>query len=249
LRNSERALESALKRECFNDSSAEARILETAHDIRANLSPIIGYSEIFKDEFYGPLGNDKYRDSAKTIHVATTRLFEICNSILNADTIIASEENTQEGKESVDAAKTIGEIINLFKDVAIRRNIELTSKISPDFPILKLPSQHLYRAISNLVSNAMKFTPSGGKVSIEVNVDDYDDAYIMVIRNTGPGIPADQIMRLLKPYQTEESLYGEDGTGLGLPIVNKLMQEMGGTFEIKSNGTTTITLKFPKNST
>jgi len=139
-------------------------------------------------------------------------------------------------------------ISKLFNEVASQRNIEISTNISSDFPLLRLPSQHLYRVLSNIVSNAVKFTPAGGKIVIEADVDENEDAYIMVIRNTGPGIPADDIMRILDPYHSEESLYGEKGTGLGLPIVSKLMRDIGGHLGITSNGITTITLKFPRNT-
>jgi|APSaa5957512535_1039671.scaffolds.fasta_scaffold78050_2 two-component system, cell cycle sensor histidine kinase PleC len=246
LRKSEKALERALERERAADSNTDSRILEAAHDIRANLSPLIGYSEILKGEFFGPLENEKYSECAEVLYTSSTRLFDLCNSILNT---FETKDYDQQGEGNiilVNATETINEVAGLFKEIATQRNINLSTKISPNFPHLNLPPQHLYRALSNLVSNAVKFTPSGGKVSIEANVDANEDALIMVIRNTGPGIPADQIMRILKPNQSEESLYVEKGSGLGLPIVNKLMREVGGVLDIKSNGTTTITLKFPK---
>jgi two-component system cell cycle sensor histidine kinase PleC len=252
LKKSQKALERALLRESDSISHTETRIIETAHDIRANLNPIIGYAEILKDEVYGPIGNKKYIESAGILHTSALRLSDICNSILHVSK--ESQIDTDNSVESsqrdlVDAAETIEEITLLFKEQTTQRNIELTANISEDFPLLKLPPQYLYRALSNIVSNAVKFTPNGGKIIIEANTDHDQGVYIMVIRNTGAGIPADQIMRILKPNKTDKSLSGENGSGLGLPIVNKLMLEIGGTLEILSNGVTTITLKFPQSVT
>jgi two-component system cell cycle sensor histidine kinase PleC len=243
LRISEKALDRALEKERRAIAKTDERIMETAHDIRASLSPLIGYGEIIKDQFFGPIENKKYLECAEILHTSATRLFDLCSSILLTSEAVGFDEK----EELVDAVETINEITDLFKDFAAQRGITLSAKISPSFPHLKLPPQHLYRSLSNIVSNAMKFTPSGGTVVIEADIDTNEDAYVMVVRNTGPGIPADQIMRILKPHQTEESLYGEKGFGFGLPIVNKLMREVGGTLEISSNGTTSITLRFPKN--
>lgn len=246
LRESEKALEKALRNEREAISLTEERIAVTAHDFRASLAPMIGYSEIIKDEVFGPFSNQKYRECAEILHLSAIRLYDMCNSILDEQTQSNVLNGLDGGIVFFDASETIDEIVTLFKEIATQRGIKLSTKISKDFPRLKVPEQHLYRVLNNIVSNAVKFTPSGGKVTIEACIDKNDDAVIMAIRNTGAGIPATEIMEIMKPFQSTKSIRGDVGSGLGLPIVNKLMREIGGRLEINSNGTTTIILRFPK---
>ena len=130
-------------------------------------------------------------------------------------------------------------------------DIRLTSDVSTDFPKINTVPRHLYRALTNILSNAMKFTPGGGKIEINADVDEQEDAVILVVRDSGEGIPAQQIPHIQKPYKTTVLPHGDKGTGLGLSIVNQLMLELGGKMEIHSeeNAGTTVMLWFPKKMT
>ena len=130
-------------------------------------------------------------------------------------------------------------------------DIRLTSDVSTDFPKINTVPRHLYRALTNILSNAMKFTPGGGKIEINADVDEQEDAVILVVRDSGEGIPAQQIPHIQKPYKTTVLPHGDKGTGLGLSIVNQLMLELSGKMEIHSeeNAGTTVMLWFPKKMT
>ena len=73
-------------------------------------------------------------------------------------------------------------------------DIRLTSDVSTDFPKINTMPRHLYRALTNILSNAMKFTPGGGKIEINADVDEQEDAVILVVRDSGEGIPASKFL-------------------------------------------------------
>ena len=127
----------------------------------------------------------------------------------------------------------------------------MSTDVSADFPKINTVPRHPYRALTNILSNAIKFTPGGGDIEINADIDQQEDAVILVVRDSGEGIPAQQIPHILQPYKTSVSPYGDKGTGLGLPIVNQLMLELGGKMEIHSEEQhgTTVTLRFPKKMT
>ena len=105
----------------------------------------------------------------------------------------------------------------------------------------------MYRVLPNLTSNAIKFTPKGGKVQIVAEIDKDDNAFIMVVRDSGIGMTPEQIKDVLDVHATTISPHGDVGTGHGLAIVNRIVKEMGGRMEIVSseNRGTKVKLKFP----
>ena len=107
----------------------------------------------------------------------------------------------------------------------------------------------MYRALMNLVSNAIKFTPAGGKVAIQTEVDPKDNTLIMVVRDSGVGMTQDQIEQVTSSHMSTVSPHGDVGTGQGLSIVNAIVNALGGKLNIVSteNRGTKIKMKFPKN--
>ena len=149
--------------------------------------------------------------------------------------------------QDVDMGRLIEEVGTLYAEQARQRGIDLETSVAPDFPMIRAVPQHLYRVMTNLLSNALKFTPHGGKVKIDARLDKFEDAVVLVIRDSGEGIPTDQILRIQQSYETTVSARGDKGTGLGLPIVNKLMAQLGGSMAIASRegAGTRVTLRFP----
>jgi two-component system, cell cycle sensor histidine kinase PleC len=254
LRNAETALENSLTDQADLKEEVMSKVKQFAHDIKNPLTAMIGLSKLMK---MGVTTPEKIQPNAEIIHQSATRILGLCEDMLmhteaalSADKInIATVDDDK--VQDVDAAEMIEEVTSLYAEMAQERDINLTADVSDDFPKINTIPRHLYRALTNIMSNAMKFTPGGGHVEINAGIDKQEDAMILVIRDSGDGIPAQQIPQILKPYKTTVSPHGDKGTGLGLPIVNQLMLELGGKKEISSreHEGTTVTLRFPSRMT
>lgn len=250
LREAQNALEHILKDENAFKEAVRTSVRQFAHDIKNPLTAMLGYSKIMADDAADP---ETYPENSRIIHKAALRLLNLCESMVEQSEKIDTKDDEipEDQIQDVDATEIIEEIETLFSEMATEREITLKSEIADDFPVLHTVPTHLYRALTNIVSNAMKFTPGGGEVAISAGVDDADEAVILVIRDSGKGIPAKQIPQILQPFKTSISPHGDKGTGLGLPIVNQLMLELGGKMEISSREKegTEVTLRFPKKLT
>tara|TARA_B100000315_G_scaffold218823_1_gene220346 strand:- start:1943 stop:2740 length:798 start_codon:yes stop_codon:yes gene_type:complete len=254
LREAEAALEKALADQAQLKNEVMAKVHQFAHDIKNPLTAMIGLAKLMKMGMTTP---DKVQPNAEIIYNSATRILGLCEDMLaDTDGRIKGDEAAktavdEDQVQDVDAAEMIEEITALYTEMAEERDIKLTAEVSDNFPKINTVPRHLYRALTNILSNALKFTPGGGEIDINADVDEHQDAVILVVRDSGGGIPAEQIPHILKPYKTTVSPHGDKGTGLGLSIVNQLMLELGGKMEIHSqkNEGTTVTLRFPKKMT
>jgi signal transduction histidine kinase len=254
LQEAQKALKKSLKREKELIERLDLQIATFAHDVRNPLNAMLAYSEVLKDELLGPFGHDTYKDYAKTLHISSLRLLDLCETVLDAAYAKSAKSESPHFPgtfQEIDAAKIITEASDLFAEQARKRGIKLKTAVSKDFPQIHTNPQHLYRAITNLLSNALKFTPKGGTVTIKARLDKAKDAIIVVIRDTGIGIPASQILEILQPFHRGPSLHGDKGSGLGLSIVNQLMTQLGGSLDISSKEKVgaRVTLHFPRKLT
>ena len=254
LRAAEAALEDSIERERRLKEAVEQRIAEFAHDVKNPLNAMIAYSEVIKDELMGPIESEVYKEYVGILHTSALRLLELCQSILGKAPSEALDREAvpqEEDFQDVDMGRMIDEVATLYAEQARQRGIALETKVAPDFPLIHAVPQHLYRAMTNLLSNAVKFTPQGGKVIVDAHLDESEDAVVVVVRDSGKGIPTDQILRIQQAYETTVSSRGDKGTGLGLPIVSKLMAQLGGSMAITSRESagTRVTLRFPRSMT
>lgn len=241
----EMALQDAIKRETLMESQHYQNIGEIVHDIKNPLSAMMGYLSLIRNEVAGPMGNDTYAEYFKTLDRSSERLLAICNSLLGEYT---GANLDIDADKVVNVAELVDEIRDLFAAQAKERGVKLTAKVDDGFPDLEGDPQDMYRALMNLVSNAIKFTPSGGKVEIQTEVDRKDNTFIMVVRDSGIGMTQDQIEQVTQSNLTTVSPHGDIGTGQGLTIVNNIVAGLGGKLNIISteNGGTKIKMRFPK---
>jgi len=239
------ALQDAIKRETLMESQHYQSIGEIVHDIKNPLSAMMGYLSLIRGEVAGPMGNETYGEYFKTLDRSADRLLAICNSLLGE---YAGGKPSEAAPKVVNVTELVDEIRDLFGAKAKERGIKLTAKVDEDFPNLEGDPQDMYRALMNLVSNAIKFTPSGGKVEIQTEVDPKDNTFIMVVRDSGVGMTQDQIEQVTHSNLTTVSPHGDIGTGQGLTIVNNIVAGLGGKLNIISteNGGTKIKMRFPK---
>ncbi len=227
---------------------AKSRFLATmSHELRTPLNAILGFSEVMMKEVLGPIENDSYKDYARDIHASGEHLLNLINEILDLSRIEAGRYKLHE--EPVNLTHMVDECRHLIQLKARNKNIEISLNAEPDLPRLWADARAVRQVVLNLVSNAVKFTQSGGAIELRVGWTSGGGQYVSVVDN-GPGIPESEIPIVLSAFGQGSIAIkaAEDGTGLGLPIVQALMHTHDGKFELTSKlrEGTTATAIFPR---
>ncbi len=216
-----------------------------SHELRTPLNAIIGFSEIIKNEVFGPVGQKAYWEYARDIYESGKGLLQIINEILDIAKIESGDRQLNDSL--VDMDQVIEAALDLLKSKADSGGIKITNSIQ-GMPQVVGEELALKQVALNLLSNAIKFTPSGGSVVLASEVDREGKLRIS-FTDSGIGLDQAEIEKALSPFgQLDNSLSREgSGTGLGLTLVNSMMQLHDGRIEIfseKSVGTT-VTIVFP----
>ncbi len=227
---------------------AKSRFLATmSHELRTPLNAILGFSEIIKGEVLGPIGNANYKDYVGDIHTSGQHLLNLVNEILDLSRIEAGRYELHE--EPVNLVYVVEECHHLMQLKAKAKNITVTEDYVRTLPRLWADERAVRQIALNLISNAVKFTPSGGEIAIKVGWAPEGWQYLS-IRDNGPGIPEEEIPIVLSAFGQGSIAIksAERGAGLGLPIVQALMQMHDGSFELKSKlrEGTEVTAIFPQ---
>jgi PAS domain S-box-containing protein len=227
--------------ELANRSKSEF-LANMSHELRTPLNAIIGFSEVITKQLFGPVGSERYSDYAKDIYDSGVHLLHIINDILD---VSKAEAGKLELHESViEMGVTVEVALRLLKERAENGQVKLSATAPQVMPTIWGDERIIKQILINLLSNAVKFTPAGGWVTVEIDIEPNGELAILV-RDTGIGISEDDLPAVLSPFgQVESSLSRKHaGTGLGLPLVKRLVELHGGTFELLSTegeGTTAI---------
>ncbi len=217
-----------------------------SHELRTPLNAILGFSEIIGDEILGPVTPPKYREYAGDIHQSGTHLLELINDILDLAKIEAGKLEIEDGE--VDVPRAIEASLRFVKERASKAGIALKTEIDADLPVLRADERMVKQMLINLLTNAVKFTPNRGEVAVLATLDRFG-ALRLSVRDTGVGIAAEDIPKVLKNFgQADNSRAGvSEGTGLGLPLVMSMIEMHGGSLDIESelDAGTTATICFP----
>ena len=223
-------------------------LANVSHELRTPLNAIIGFSEFIKLERCGPIGNEKYGEYIRDIHVSGVHLLSLINDIL--DYSKAEADKLELEIADVDVTKVIRNSMRLVSPRAENAQVTLIEEIPGEHFIIKTDNKKLKQVMLNLLSNAVKFTPAGGSVTVTIWQNVVDESLSIEVRDTGIGIAAKDISRAMAPFgQVDNALSRKyEGTGLGLPLTRKFVEIMGGTFNIQSEVSvgTTITICLPK---
>ena len=224
--------EARRRAEAAND--AKSRFLATmSHELRTPLNAILGFSDIMRTEMLGPLGNSAYLGYLNDIHASGGHLLKIINEILDLSRIEAGKRELRE--ELTSLVDIVAEARSLLDLKARQKNITIHEFYEENLAQVVADEQAIRQVVLNLVSNALKFTPAGGEVTIKVGRTQSGGQYISVVDN-GPGIPEEEIPIVLSAFgQGSVSIKNaEQGTGLGIPIVQALIDLHGGNFTLRS---------------
>lgn len=235
----ERALEQALTKmklyaSVERDNKAKTEFLANmSHELRTPLNAILGFSEAMEQKLFGPIGNPRYESYVHDIHHAGTHLLSLVNDILDLSRI--ELDGLKLNPQPVDFARVCKNCLAIVRGRAERGQVKLALDAVPPFPSIETDERRLKQIIINLLNNAVKFTPSGGKVTLEL-AHGPEDGAIIRIRDTGIGMNAEELENALRPFwQADAGLDRTfEGAGLGLALVTELVSLMEGEFRLES---------------
>ncbi|MCZ6588684.1 MAG: ATP-binding protein [Alphaproteobacteria bacterium] len=221
-------------------------LAQMSHELRTPLNAILGFSDFMLSEPHGPLGHESYREYTKDIHGGGQHLLAVINDILDMSKIEAGAVELHE--EVLDAEALLDESVRLLRERAANAGVSLRAEVAPGLPHLYGDGQLIKRGLLNLLYNSIKFTPSGGQITVRADAEP-DGAIALTVIDNGIGIAPQYLEHVLTPFGQAENVLcrTHDGTGLGLPMVKSLIELHGGTLELQSalGEGTKVTLRFP----
>ena len=229
-------------------SQAKSQFLATmSHELRTPLNAVIGFSDMLANETFGPLGDQRYRDYAKSICDSGAHLLGLINDILDISKLDAGALELDE--REIDLSSIIRDAVRMLEHQARSRGISLTEDLAQTLPRIRGDERRMRQVLINLLSNALKFTQRDGSVGIVSRLE--ANAIVIEVTDTGIGIAPEDIPRALERFGQVDDTLGRryEGTGLGLPLSKSLMELHGGTLELESavGVGTTVTVTIPAN--
>jgi len=218
-----------------------------SHELRTPLNAIIGFSEMIGGEMLGAIGQPKYLEYASDIHSSATHLLALINDILDLSKIEAGNEELVE--EAVLVSDLLGSVITLVKSRAHESGVQLLTEPADELPVLLADSRKLKQILVNLLTNAIKFTPEKGCVTLAAKTDADTGEFLFIVTDTGIGMAAEDIPKALSAFNQLDRQFGRkhEGTGLGLPLTKRMVEMHFGTLTVESQlgEGTTITVRLP----
>jgi two-component system, cell cycle sensor histidine kinase PleC len=215
------------------NASKTAFLANMSHELRTPLNAILGFSEIIAQECFGPVGSERYRDYAGDIHASGAHLLSLINDLLDVAKIEAGRMDI--APHALDPARTFEVALKLIGAKAREKDQALVIAVEDNAPGLYADERALKQILINLVSNAVKFTPLGGKIEVIGGRAANGDFQVMV-RDNGPGIPREKIDAIFQPFNQVDNRFDRQagGTGLGLALVRGLAELHGGRAWVES---------------
>lgn len=216
-----------------------------SHELRTPLNAIIGFSEMIKNEVFGPVEQKAYWEYSRDINESGVKLLNVINEILDISRIEAGERQLNEG--IVDFPNVLESCLDLLGGKIDAKNLHVTNTLQ-NVPGIIGEEIAIKQIVVNLLSNAVKFTESGGRITISSEMDAEGRVQIS-FTDTGIGLDEKEIEKALSPFGQGDNALGRSGsgTGLGLTLVDALLKLHGGELELFSQKGigTTVTIIFP----
>ncbi len=239
LRNAKRAAETANA----HKSDFLARV---SHEIRTPLNAIIGFSDMMASEHFGPIGNPRYVEYAGDIGRSGRHVLDIVNDLLDISKIEAGEMDLE--FTAVEINDAVSEAVSLVQPQANSQRVIIRTSLSGSVPNVVADNRSIKQIALNILSNAIRFTPSGGQIVVSTAYE-ANGSVILRIRDTGVGMTRTELEQAMKPFRqvTTGARKRGDGTGLGLPLTKAMAEANRAHFSINSapNEGTLVEISFP----
>lgn len=213
-----------------------------SHELRTPLNAILGMTEGLQEEVFGEI-SDRQLKALQTIEASGTHLLELINDILDVSKIESGQIELECAPTSI--SHLFQSSLSFVKQEAMQKQLQIFTKYQQNLPDLLVDERRIRQVLINILNNAVKFTPNGGQITLEVvqiakpreRVSGDDREYIQIlVTDTGIGIAKENIPKLFKPFVQIDSALNRQytGTGLGLALVKKIVELHGGKIGLTS---------------
>jgi signal transduction histidine kinase len=215
------------------NTAKSAFLANMSHELRTPLNAVIGFAEVMKAKMWGPLGDARYDSYVGDIMAAGQHLLKLINDILDISKIEAGKWELKE--EAIAVGPMLEDAVRLFRGREETAAIALAVEVPADLPMLRADERALKQIVINALSNAVKFTPAGGRIRLRARVAG-DGRLHIAVADTGIGIDKSDLARVTRPFEQVENTWTRrrQGTGLGLSIAKALVERHGGQLRIRS---------------
>ena len=245
-KQAELALRQAMREAQAASAAKTAFLANMSHELRTPLNAIIGFSELMLNEAHGPVGSSEYEDYVAFIRDSGASLLRVINSALDLARVHAGEYRLEIAPLNV--GEVLASVVSQYSAIARTRKLVIDVRVTPQDLMMQGDESALAKLLGQLLSNAVKFSPDGGHVSIHATRPDAGHVCI-AIHDSGIGMDAADIRRALLPFgQVDQDLTRKyEGAGLGLPLAKAFTELHGGTLHIESTHGkgTLVTVSFP----
>ena len=249
MKDSEKALLAAKERAELASRSKSEFLANMSHELRTPLNAIIGFSETMRFQMFGPLGSPQYEEFAQDIHASGQHLLEIISDLLDMSKIEAGKTELNEDwfdlRSAADSAIRLINARSVGNEVPVELRADPGAALYGDELIVK-------QMMINLLTNACKFTPPDGRISMRIRRLP-DDCLAFAVRDTGIGIAKEDIANVLQPFVQVDNSFARahSGIGLGLPLVNAHAEMHGAKLRLLSRADygTVVIVEFPASRT
>jgi signal transduction histidine kinase len=213
---------------------AKSSFLATmSHELRTPLNAIIGFSDMMKSQVLGAIGNERYHPYIDNIHDSGEHLLQIITDILDLSKAEAGKLDLNE--DIFDLRDIVRSVRQLTSGRLVAGGLTEKIDLPPDLPPLRGDERKMKQVLLNLMSNSIKFTAPGGTIELSARFD-RRQGLTLIVTDSGIGIPAEDLDRVLKPFEQVDSSLSRQhaGTGLGLPLVRAMIELHAGTVTLNS---------------
>jgi PAS domain S-box-containing protein len=236
-------IEAAQERAEAANKAKSVFLANMSHELRTPLNAILGFSELMREQVFGPVG-ERYQEYVALIHSSGQHLLDLITDMLDMAKIEAGKMIL--APERIPLSESVDDCLRILKEQAESGLVVLVNGVEGR-PAVQADRRAIKQVLLNLLSNAIKFTPPGGTVTVSMTRS--DSRAFVTVQDTGIGISPEDMARLGNPFEQAKAnaMHAKGGTGLGLALVKALVEKHGGRFVMESQlgMGTAVTVDFP----